>query len=75
MERRKKKLNEWRIGIICPLLKKGDLMQCANYRGYKTAEYYIYSPKSYMQDYYIMYKILLVTTTVDFAVKNQPVIQ
>jgi len=28
-----KKLNDWRIGIICPLLKKGDPMQCANYRG------------------------------------------
>ena len=32
-ERKKKPLNEWRIGIICPLLKKGDPMQCANYRG------------------------------------------
>jgi sorting nexin-29 len=31
--KKKKILNEWRIGIICPLLKKGDPMQCANYRG------------------------------------------
>jgi hypothetical protein len=25
--------NEWKIGIICPLQKKGDPMQCANCRG------------------------------------------
>jgi sorting nexin-29 len=32
-EGKRKKLNDSRIGIICPLLKKGDPMQCANYRG------------------------------------------
>lgn len=25
--------DEWRIGIICPILKKGDPMMCTNYRG------------------------------------------
>jgi len=25
--------HEWKFGIICPILKKGDPMTCSNYRG------------------------------------------
>jgi sorting nexin-29 len=26
-------LEEWEIGVICPIFKKGDRRECSNYRG------------------------------------------
>lgn len=27
---------EWNLGIMCPIHKKGDIMVCSNYRGIKS---------------------------------------
>jgi hypothetical protein len=66
----------WKIGIICPLHKKGDPMQCANYRGINLSytTYKVFSNILYTQLQPYAEKSL-VTINVVFDMENQPLIK
>jgi hypothetical protein len=69
-------LNELGIGIICPLLMKGDPMQCADYRGMTllNTTYKVFSKIVYARLLHYAQNIIS-NYQLDFAAENQPSIQ